>query len=85
MGRDRLRVKAHEEARSHARDDNARTQLFAHAAEVFRDLKNPKTALAWNAQAAAMPTGVFTRSVGMRLAIVGTAHLQGATVTRASL
>ncbi len=23
-----------------------------------------------------MPTGVFTRSVGMRLAIVGTAHLQ---------
>ncbi|MFI1584795.1 sporulation protein [Embleya sp. NPDC020630] len=51
-------------------------RLSADAAEVFRDLKNPKAALAWNAQAAAMPTGVFTRSVGMRLTIVGTAHLQ---------
>lgn len=51
-------------------------RLSADAAEVFRDLKNPKMALAWNKQAAAMPTGVFTRSVGMRLAIVGTAHLQ---------
>nr|AHE40432.1 Sporulation associated protein [Streptomyces sp. F12] len=51
-------------------------RLSADAAEVFRDLKNPKAALAWNQQAAAMPTGVFTRSVGMRLAIVGTAHLQ---------
>ncbi|MCM2428859.1 sporulation protein [Streptomyces sp. RKAG337] len=51
-------------------------RLSADAAEVFRDLKNPKAALAWNRQATAMPTGVFTRSVGMRLAIVGTAHLQ---------
>lgn len=51
-------------------------RLSADAAEIFRDLKNPKAALAWNAQAAAMPPGVFTRSVGMRLAIVGTAHLQ---------
>ncbi|MEU4493046.1 sporulation protein [Streptomyces sp. NPDC023998] len=51
-------------------------RLAADAAEVFRDLKKPKAALAWNRQAAAMPPGVFTRSVGMRLAIVGTAHLQ---------
>lgn len=51
-------------------------RLSADAAEVFRDLKNPKAALAWNQRAAAMPPGVFTRSVGMRLAIVGTAHLQ---------
>ncbi|MFK4066077.1 sporulation protein [Streptomyces sp. NPDC029674] len=51
-------------------------RLSADAAEVFRDLKNPKMALTWNQQAAAMPTGLFTRSVGMRLAIVGTAHLQ---------
>ncbi|MEU6973593.1 sporulation protein [Kitasatospora aureofaciens] len=51
-------------------------RLSADAAEVFRDLKKPKEALAWNAQAAAMQPGVFTRSVGMRLAIVGTAHLQ---------
>ncbi|GHI04579.1 hypothetical protein [Streptomyces cellostaticus] len=49
--------------------------LSADAAEI-RDLKNPKAALGWNQQAAAMPTGVFTRSVGMRLAIVRTAHLQ---------
>ncbi|GAA2254390.1 MFS transporter [Streptomyces amakusaensis] len=51
-------------------------RLSADAAEVFRDLKNPKAALAWNQQAAAMQSGAFTRSVGMRLAIVGTAHLQ---------
>jgi len=51
-------------------------RLSADAAEVFRDLKNPKAALGWNRQAAAMQPGVFTRSVGMRLAIVGTAHLQ---------
>ncbi|MEY9839555.1 sporulation protein [Streptacidiphilus sp. EB103A] len=51
-------------------------RLSADAAEVFRDLKNPKAALAWNAQATAMAPGVFTRSVGMRLAIVGAAHLQ---------
>jgi hypothetical protein len=51
-------------------------RLSADAAEVFRDLKSPKAALAWNQQASAMPAGVFTRSVGMRLAIVGTAHLQ---------
>ncbi|WP_369174332.1 hypothetical protein AB5J49_43115 [Streptomyces sp. R28] len=50
--------------------------MSADAAEIFGDLKNPKMALTWNQQAAAMPTGVFTRSVGMRLAIVGTAHLQ---------
>ncbi|MFJ2649009.1 sporulation protein [Streptomyces sp. NPDC087420] len=51
-------------------------RLSADAAEVFRDLKNPKAALAWNQRAAAMPSDAFTRSVGMRLAIVGTAHLQ---------
>lgn len=33
-------------------------------------------ALTWNNQAAAMAPGVFTRSVGMRPAIVGTARLQ---------
>ncbi|MFI5753900.1 sporulation protein [Streptomyces sp. NPDC051569] len=52
------------------------SRLSADAAEIFRDLKNPQAALAWNLRAAAMPLEVFTRSVGMRLAIVGTAHLQ---------
>ncbi|WP_225900080.1 hypothetical protein [Streptomyces sp. RLB3-17] len=51
-------------------------RLSADAAEIFRDLKNPKMALTWNQQAAAMPTRVITRSVGMRLAIVGTAYLR---------
>ncbi|MFF2131776.1 sporulation protein [Streptomyces olivochromogenes] len=57
-------------------------RLSADAAEVFRDLKNPKSALAFNRQAAAMPSGSFTRSVGMRLAIVATAHLQARDLDR---
>lgn len=51
-------------------------RLSADAAEVYRDLQQPKAALSWHRQAATMAPGVFTRSVGMRLAIVGTAHLQ---------
>lgn len=79
-------LKASEDLLGQARDDSGdepawidfyhHARLSADAAEIFRDLKNPKMALTWNQQAAAMPTGVFTRSVGMRLAIVGTAHLQ---------
>lgn len=57
-------------------------RLAADAAEIFRDLKNPQMALTWNQQAAAMLPGVFTRSVGMRLAIVGTAHLQAKDLDR---
>ncbi|MFF1278012.1 hypothetical protein ACFVZC_32200 [Streptomyces marokkonensis] len=51
-------------------------RLSADAAKIFRDLKNLKMALGWDQQAVVMPAGVFTRSVGMRLAIVGTSHLQ---------
>jgi len=79
-------LKASEDLLGQAKDDSGdepawidfyhHARLSADAAEVFRDLKNPKAALGWNQQATAMPTGVFTRSVGMRLAIVGTAHLQ---------
>jgi hypothetical protein len=58
------------------------SRFSADAAEVFRDLQNPKMALTWNKQAAAMAPGVFTRSVGMRLAIVGTAHLQARDLDR---
>ncbi|MEV5238486.1 hypothetical protein AB0K89_05090 [Streptomyces cinnamoneus] len=57
-------------------------RLSAGAAEVFRDLKNPQAALAWNQQAVAMQPGVFTRSGGMRLAIVGTAYLQARDLDR---
>lgn len=51
-------------------------RLSADAAEIFRDLGNPRAALTWNSQAATMAPGLFTRSVGIRLAIVGTVHLQ---------
>lgn len=57
-------------------------RLSVDAAEIFRDLKNPRMALTWNQQAAAMLSGVFARSVGMRLAIVGTAHLQAKDLDR---
>ncbi|MFI9772580.1 hypothetical protein ACIHJG_37915 [Streptomyces sp. NPDC052415] len=69
-------------------DESHRINFYRHshpsadAAEVYRDLKNPKMALTWNKQAAAMAPGVFTRSVGMRLAIVGTAHLQARDLDR---
>ncbi|MCX4826709.1 sporulation protein [Streptomyces sp. NBC_01142] len=85
-------LKASEDLLGQAKDDSGdepawidfyhHARLSADAAEVFRDLKNPKAALGWNQQATAMPTGVFTRSVGMRLAIVGTAHLQARDLDR---
>ncbi|MER6520203.1 sporulation protein [Streptomyces sp. NPDC001553] len=51
-------------------------RISADAAEIFRDLGKPASALHWNQQADAMPPGVYTRAVGIRLAVVGTAHLQ---------
>nr|WP_024126585.1 hypothetical protein [Streptomyces sp. FR1]AHE39204.1 Porulation associated protein [Streptomyces sp. FR1] len=62
-------------------DFYSHSRLSADAAEVFRDLRNPKAALAWHKQPAAMPSEseALTRSVGMRLAIVGTAHFQSRT------
>ena len=50
-------------------------RLAADATEIYRDLRRPDLARRWNAQAL-MPAETFTRSVGMRLAIVGTASLQ---------
>lgn len=85
-------LKASEDLLGRAKDDSGdepawidfyhHARLSADAAEIFRDLKNPKMALTWNRQAAAMLPGVFTRSVGMRLAIVGTAHLQAKDLDR---
>jgi hypothetical protein len=51
-------------------------RMSADTTEVFRDLHRPAEALAWNDRAATMSADVFTRSVGMRFAIVGSAHLQ---------
>jgi tetratricopeptide (TPR) repeat protein len=50
-------------------------RLAADATEIYRDLHRPDLAHRWNTQAR-MPADTFTRSVGMRLAIVGTASLQ---------
>lgn len=51
-------------------------RLSGDAAEIYRDLHNPKAALTWNAQAASMPANTSTRCVGIRHAVVGTAYLQ---------
>ncbi|MDH6118565.1 tetratricopeptide (TPR) repeat protein [Kitasatospora sp. GAS204A] len=54
--------------------DHAR--MSADATEIYRDLHNPKAALGWNRQAAAMSPGTFTRSVGLRMTVVAMTHLQ---------
>ncbi|MER7179432.1 hypothetical protein ABT404_08095 [Streptomyces hyaluromycini] len=77
-----------EQAKSGSGDEPAWIDFYVHsrlaadAAEIFRDLKTPQAALGWNRQAAAMPPGAFTRSVGMRLAIVATTHLQARDLDR---
>lgn len=50
-------------------------RLAADAVEIYRDLRRPELAHRWN-DAARMPAGTYTRSVGMRLAILGSASLQ---------
>ncbi|MFM9700773.1 sporulation protein [Streptomyces europaeiscabiei] len=51
-------------------------RLAADATEIYRDLGQPQAAMTWNSQADAMPTGRFTRSVGIRLAVLASTHLQ---------
>ncbi|WP_405742013.1 sporulation protein [Streptomyces sp. NBC_00028] len=51
-------------------------RLAADAAEIHRDLGDFRACLAWHGQAEAMAPNAFTRSVGMRLAVVATAHLK---------
>lgn len=51
-------------------------RLAADATEIYHDLGQPQTARTWNAQAAAMPSGSFTRAVGIRLSILASTHLQ---------
>lgn len=52
-------------------------RLSADAVEVHRDLRNPAAAWRWNTQAAAMSPDDFARSVGLRLTVLATTHLQG--------
>lgn len=58
-------------------------RLAADAAEIHRDLNKPRACFYWDAQAAAMAPGDFTRSVGMRLAIVGSARVQAGDLDQA--
>jgi hypothetical protein len=51
------------------------SRLAADATEIHRDLNMPDHVLRWNAEAT-MSTSRFVRSYGMRLAIVGSGHLQ---------
>ncbi|MFJ4320649.1 sporulation protein [Streptomyces lavendulae] len=52
------------------------TRLASDAVEVHRDLRNPAAAWRWNAQADAMSPDSFARSVGLRLTVLATTHLQ---------
>jgi tetratricopeptide (TPR) repeat protein len=51
-------------------------RLAADATEIFRDLHNPKAALGWSKQATDMSADLHGRAVGLRLAVVATAHCQ---------
>jgi hypothetical protein len=69
-------------AANHSGDDPAwidffdHTRLAADATEIHRDLGMPAAALRWNSQAT-MATDTFARSHALRLAVLGTTHLQG--------
>jgi ATP/maltotriose-dependent transcriptional regulator MalT len=58
-------------------------RLAADAAEMHRDMGDPHGCFRWHAQAAAMAPDDFTRSVGMRLSVVATAHLQAGDLDQA--
>lgn len=51
-------------------------RLATDATEIYRDLGQPRAAIAWNEQADAMPAGRFTRAVGIRLSVLASTHLQ---------
>ncbi|MFE2217694.1 sporulation protein [Streptomyces canus] len=51
-------------------------RMAADAVEIHRDLGLPAAALRWNNRAAPMPESAYTRSVGLRMTVLATAHLQ---------
>ncbi|MFE4874786.1 sporulation protein [Streptomyces sp. NPDC056682] len=51
-------------------------RISADAVEIARDLGEPAAALRWDLRAEAMPQQVYTRAVGIRMAVLGTTHLQ---------
>lgn len=58
-------------------------RMAADAVEIHRDLNLPDAALRWNKRAAPMSASDFTRSVGLRMTVVATAHLQRGDLDRA--
>ncbi|MFK4107348.1 sporulation protein [Streptomyces sp. NPDC002176] len=70
------------EQAGHDADEPAWIRYFTHArlsadaVEVHRDLRNPAAAWRWNTQATAMSPDDFARSVGLRLTVLATTHLQ---------
>ncbi|MFG3024496.1 hypothetical protein ACGFZQ_39275 [Streptomyces sp. NPDC048254] len=57
--------------------------MSADAVEIHRDLNLPAAALRWNAQATPMSASDYTRSVGLRMTVLATAHLQRGDLDRA--
>ncbi|MGW1769414.1 sporulation protein [Streptomyces sp. NPDC002073] len=57
-------------------------RIISDAAEIYRDLGNLKAAQRWSQQADAMPAGVYTRAVGIRLAVMAAAHVQAGNLDR---
>ncbi|MFE7805883.1 sporulation protein [Streptomyces sp. NPDC057430] len=51
-------------------------RISTDAVEISRDLGDLKSALRWSRQADAMPIGVYTRAVGIRLAVLSSAHIK---------
>lgn len=51
-------------------------RISTDAVEICRDLGDLKAALRWSKQADAMPIGVYTRAVGIRLAVLSSAHIK---------
>ncbi|WOX16022.1 sporulation protein [Streptomyces sp. N50] len=51
-------------------------RMAADAVEIHRDLGLPTAALRWNNRATPMSTNDYTRSVGLRMTVLATAHLQ---------
>ncbi|MEU9153659.1 sporulation protein [Streptomyces sp. NPDC048417] len=58
-------------------------RMSADAVEIHRDLNLPAAALRWNERATPMSARDFTRSVGLRMTLVATAHLQRGELDRA--
>ncbi|MFI7301417.1 sporulation protein [Streptomyces sp. NPDC050121] len=58
-------------------------RMSADAVEIHRDLNMPDAALRWNSRATPMSASDYTRSVGLRMTVLATAHLQPGDLDRA--